>query len=380
MTNIHESHRRQVELLRETLLVEHSMQQVLQSANLAGSGTGYQPRAPRLLGPPGALRRRILRRTINLPKRVIDAISWRFRKGLRGLRALLIAFRRRILGQGIDVPTKTFSDTDRRKRKRQASEFQEIAFSRIAELKDIYKGERCFILGNGPSLKDDDLTLLADEKVFVTNWFANHESVAGILPDFYCICSHELFGGWGSEVPEFNTDLRARIEAMPTTTMFLPYRFLPYVESGNLFEHHDHRYLLFDRPKMGIDEAKTVELDLSEPLHDGYTVILTFCLPLAKWMGFTDIYLLGVDSNYGISKPDDPKQYFYDTKLHTSSTSKFESLDRIWAPGGPVFQNYEIVKNAFSADGVSITNLTPGGRLDVFERSTLSEVLGVDRS
>ena len=93
-------------------------------------------------------------------------------------------------------------------------------------------------------------------------------------------------------------------------------------------------------------------------------------------MGFTEIYLLGVDSNYGISKPDDPKQYFYDSKLHTSSTSKFESLDRIWAPGGPVFQNYQIVKDVFSADGVTITNLTPGGRLEVFERSTLEAALG----
>ena len=372
-----EKHRQQVEILRETLLTEHAMQQIMQSTNLVGLGSGYRPRLPKLLGPAGSSRRIMLRRSVDSPQRLLHASNWRLRKVARKTRSVLIRTRRAALGQDVHVPKMTFSDSDRRKRNRLAAEYRELAFDRVEELRNIHAGKRCFIIGNGPSLKDADLTVLADETVFVTNWFANHESVSGISPDYYCICSHELFGGWGNAVPEFNADLRHRIEQMPETTMVLPYRFMPHIESGGLFTKHDRRYLLFDRPKMGIDEAQTIELDLSKPLHDGYTVILTFCLPLAKWMGFTEIYLLGVDSNYGISKPDDPKQYFYDSKLHTSSTSKFESLDRIWAPGGPVFQNYQIVKDVFFADGVTITNLTPGGRLEVFERSTLEAVMGV---
>lgn len=387
MTNTTQA-RTDLEILRELLISEHEMQRVMVAANLAESNTGYRPRFRLLLGSSGSIRRRVVRGGLWRAKRFTRrGIRWSrarviylwkpWRRAWRWTRARVIHLRKRLRGEHTPViQPYRFSDSDRRKRQRMMNEYQSVAFSGIAELQGRHRGERCFIIGNGPSLADVDLAALTDETTFVTNWFANHPFADALAPNYYCICSHELFGGWRNEIPEFNSDLRQRIEDLAhSTTMVLPYRFMPYVETGGLFTTHDRRYLLFDRPKIGIDQAHDVELDLSRPLHDGYTVIITFCLTLAKWMGFSEIYLLGVDSNYGISSPNDPKQYFYDTSLHTSSTSKFESLDRIWAPGGPVFQNYEIVRRRFDADGVRVVNLTPGGRLDVFERSDLVTIL-----
>ena len=360
--------------IRELLLAEHALQRALVEAGVAKPSNSYQPRFTRILGGPDSARRRVirmarplLRQPGALPGRIYQASRWRF-----------VRLVRKATGRPVNGPT-PFSDSQRRARQRQAEEYQRIAFPKIEELRGVASSKRCFILGNGPSLAGVDLSALESETVFVTNWFANHEDAHVLKPDYYCICSHELFGGWGQEVPHFNDDLRQRIEALEdSTTLVLPFRFMPYVESGGLFDQHDRRYLLFDRPKAGIDTVGSIETDLSQPLHDGYTVIITYCLPLAKWLGFKEIYLLGVDSNYGISSPSDPKQYFYDSKLHTSSTSKFESLDRIWAPEGPVFQNYEIVRRQFESDGVRIMNLTPGGRLDVFDRMSLDEVLAAD--
>ena len=48
----------------------------------------------------------------------------------------------------------------------------EIILSQNNRFKNIHSGERCFILGNGPSLKNVDLSLLADEFVFTVNNFA----------------------------------------------------------------------------------------------------------------------------------------------------------------------------------------------------------------
>lgn len=45
-------------------------------------------------------------------------------------------------------------------------------------MKDIYKRKRAFILGNGPSINQQDLTLLRDETTFVANWFINHKRSA----------------------------------------------------------------------------------------------------------------------------------------------------------------------------------------------------------
>ena len=38
-----------------------------------------------------------------------------------------------------------------------------------AELKDKYKGQRCYILGNGPSIKQLDVTQVAGAPTFVVN-------------------------------------------------------------------------------------------------------------------------------------------------------------------------------------------------------------------
>ncbi len=53
----------------------------------------------------------------------------------------------------------------------------------LAALKDIHRGERCFIIGNGPSLKQTDLSRLKDEFTFGMNRF------------------YLMFPSWGSPPP-----------------------------------------------------------------------------------------------------------------------------------------------------------------------------------
>jgi len=42
---------------------------------------------------------------------------------------------------------------------------------KVQALKDLHKGERCFIIGNGPSLKKTDLAKLRNEYTFGMNRF-----------------------------------------------------------------------------------------------------------------------------------------------------------------------------------------------------------------
>ena len=43
------------------------------------------------------------------------------------------------------------------------------SIQRLGELKDKHKGKRCFIIGNGPSLKNTDVSKLKDEYTFGMN-------------------------------------------------------------------------------------------------------------------------------------------------------------------------------------------------------------------
>ena len=53
------------------------------------------------------------------------------------------------------------------------------------EYKDKYKGKRCFIIGNGPSLKKHDLTLLKDEFVLTVNSMTITKEFDLITTDFH---------------------------------------------------------------------------------------------------------------------------------------------------------------------------------------------------
>lgn len=56
---------------------------------------------------------------------------------------------------------------------------------RVLELKDAHKGKRCFIIGNGPSLRADDLDKLENEYTFGANRIFNIYEQTNWRPSYY---------------------------------------------------------------------------------------------------------------------------------------------------------------------------------------------------
>ncbi|QLC26654.1 hypothetical protein HFP57_17505 [Parasphingopyxis algicola] len=251
-------------------------------------------------------------------------------------------------------------------------------FSRIAALKNVHQGKRAFIIGNGPSLAQHDLSKLDGEITFVANWFANHPDFDALQPTYYAISSHEMFGGWRNPDPALNEKFIQKLMAHEHhPELFFSHRFKSVIEEDQRFERYTSRYLIFDQPKFLADEVGGLQYDLSLPMNDGYTVLLTFCLPLAVHMGISEIYMLGCDCDYGITSESDegPRKYFYPASEHATSSTRASSIMRIWADDGPVFQVYEVARNQLAARGIEYFNATPGGRLNVLPRISLEEAL-----
>lgn len=245
------------------------------------------------------------------------------------------------------------------------------ALARIEELRNVHAGKRAFILGNGPSLRHQDLSLLKNEITFAGNWFALHDRYAEIDPRYYCLCSHTIFGGWDVAQPKLDDNLhKLLLDRTANAIKFFSFDVRDCLESASPFPGHDLRYLLYEKPlKRFIDSVEDFNLDPALPLHDGHTVVVTFALFLAHWMGIKEIYLLGCDCDYGIKKETDEKQYFYDSSLHTTKTSAFEHLQKVWTPeGGRIFKTYEIVRDILAKKDVKVYNATHGGCLEVFPR------------
>src|SRR5260221_13131801 len=80
--------------------------------------------------------------------------------------------------------------------------WRRVSIRRLAAFKDIHKGERAFIIGNGPSLKQTDLSKLKNEITFCMNRFYLAFPELGFTATYLCI-SNELV------VEQFVDDINA---------------------------------------------------------------------------------------------------------------------------------------------------------------------------
>lgn len=227
-------------------------------------------------------------------------------------------------------------------------------------LKELYKGKRCFIIGNGPSIKNQDLTLLRDEYTFVTNNFILHELVSEINPSFYCIVDPNMYTG------RFPIErLNQMNNILPNTTYFFRYRAKKYVERNKLFKKAKVHYIKNDAY---LNELFNINMKLNWCIPGTVNVIHT-CIIIAIYMGFTNIYLLGCDSTLFIPKPD----HFYDRTNEEEELN--ESLDQKLFYSSYMFRSYRILKGYCNKKNIKIYNATEGGILEVFPRVKYEDII-----
>lgn len=232
---------------------------------------------------------------------------------------------------------------------------------RLERFRRRHRGERCFVIGNGPSLRRQDLAPLAGEATFVTNHFYLHPAIAALRPTYYCSADlsffdHRIHPRWADDL--------ARLPA--STVLFLPVELRRAVRATRVRTRAAVHYLRCDRQRE-IWRAGRMPVDPTGILATGDSVILDFCLPLAHFMGFAEVYLLGCDTDY--DAPDEATHFY---TVRTPSRSRAYHRD-VWL--GNVTTSYAVARQVFETSGRRIFNATAGGRLEVFPRVPLASVL-----
>lgn len=77
---------------------------------------------------------------------------------------------------------KSAFDSNMKQWKKDAEQFQ-----------NIHKGKRCFIVGNGPSLKKQNLIFLKNETCFLCNYMALTDYYDSISPEYYMLSDPGFF-------------------------------------------------------------------------------------------------------------------------------------------------------------------------------------------
>ena len=228
-------------------------------------------------------------------------------------------------------------------------------------LKDIHKGKRCFIIGNGPSLTASDLNMLKNEFTFAANRIFYMFDKTEWRPTYYCSQDMVVI----DDIKERLSDVLPECEKMFLIRKC--YNLVPEdVRKSKKALFYCVRY------KTSHGNLKFCD-DISYHISGGSTITYA-ALQIAVYMGFKDIYLIGVDNNYASSS-------FKDNGIGEQGvkSSYFEGMPtniKMTKPNPDVSTfSFMTAKEYADSHGINIYNATRGGKLEVFPRKRLEEVL-----
>ncbi|MET3601545.1 hypothetical protein [Martelella mangrovi] len=163
-------------------------------------------------------------------------------------------------------------------RERQA-EFRRLAAGR--------RRERIFIVGNGPSLNEIDLSCLEDEDYFLCNHADRIDWVKGRQHPFYIAADKRAINGYAGGAPTVEADV-----------YFLEEEFKPLLPVGFT---EKARIIWFTRARGGTQKRGFSPRPWIS-IAGGQTVLLS-ATQIALFMGYSEIYILGCDLNYSTPAP-----------------------------------------------------------------------------
>lgn len=221
----------------------------------------------------------------------------------------------------------------------------------LGELKDKYRGERCFIIGNGPSLRQTDVSKLKNEFTFGMNRIYLAFEEWGFQTTFLASVNDLVIGQCvddflALDIPRFFS-WRAHkfFPQSPIPDSQLP-TFLYTTYAGPKFAH-DARYRVWE----------------------GATVTYV-CLQLAFHMGFEQVILIGVDhsftskgeANTTITSDGDDPNHFDPRYFGKGFRWQLPDLDMSEIA-------YYMAKVNYEQDGRQILDATISGNLTVFPKA-----------
>jgi hypothetical protein len=215
----------------------------------------------------------------------------------------------------------------------------------LSLLKGQHKGKRCFILGNGPSLRQTELSRLRGEYTFGLN------RIYLLFPELgfettYLVTINQLV-----------IDQCAGELALTRTIKLFPWTLRRHFPTQS--------DIIYIRTHCAKPHFST---DAGQLIWSGATVTFV-AMQLAYHMGFDEVILLGVDHSFAtqgnphtvvISEGDDPNHFApnYFGKGFKWQLPDLESSEIA----------YRMAKQAFESDGRKIVDATIGGKLTIFPK------------
>ena len=217
---------------------------------------------------------------------------------------------------------------------------------KLHQFENIHKDKRCFIIGNGPSLRNTDLNKLRSEFTFGLN------RIYLLFPEL----------GFSTTYLVSVNDLVLEQSKAEMKPLELP-KFLTW-RSRHWF-HGDSRVIYLDTDFTGDEDFCP---KITGRIFEGFTVTYV-ALQLAYHMGFEKVILVGVDHNFVtkgaanqaiVSQGDDPNHF---APNYFGKGFKWQLPDLAGSE-----RAYSMAREAYSKAGRYILDATVGGKLNIFPK------------
>ncbi|WP_199294633.1 6-hydroxymethylpterin diphosphokinase MptE-like protein [Anabaena sp. FACHB-1237] len=222
---------------------------------------------------------------------------------------------------------------------------------KIAKFKDIHKGESCFIIGNGPSLKNMDLSPLKNYHTFGLNKIYLMFDKVDLNLSYHVAVNRLVIE---QSVSEFESlQCPSFLSYIPAHTSISPLDHIYYILTGGLCKF----------------SSNPIEI-----ICEGHTVTYV-AMQIAFYMGFSKVFLIGVDHNFiaqgqpneqQILQGEDPNHfapnYFGNQQWHLPDLEASEI-------------HYHIAKFNYNRANRQIYDATVNGKLQIFPKISYEEAL-----
>ncbi|MDP0500735.1 MAG: DUF115 domain-containing protein [Verrucomicrobiota bacterium JB022] len=237
-------------------------------------------------------------------------------------------------------------------------------WQQLAALKGKHRGQRAFVIGNGPSLRIADLERLRGEITFATNGIVKAFDQTDWRPTYYVMVDH-------LNAENFRPLVMA---AQGPQKLF----------AFDLFEHYreDPKALFFRKsPPPADEEPPPFSYQPQARVSTGCTVTYD-CLQWAVFMGIKEIYLLGVDWDYQYANDAVARQSGEYT-IREQQDSRNHFLPNYFEPNqryleplvSKQYAAYRAARREMDQRDWKIANASRGGKLDVFPRVDFDAVV-----
>lgn len=212
---------------------------------------------------------------------------------------------------------------------------------KLASLRDTYHGKRCFILGNSPSIKTLDLSLLGNEYTFTVGRGYKLKDVGLSSSTFHVMSDYVGY-----------TEFRDEIDLNFSRYFFIA-STIPFHSIAQNIIYFDY----YEPTRIGDFQG-----DLTKPLPACQTVV-GFVPSIAYYLGFREIIFLGVDLDFTSTAG-----HAYAQSIREQRSQQTHSKDNRTI----MLDGLRGISRELTKKGLKLVNASPAGVLDCMPRVEFS--------